>query len=440
MSDSPRPALHRLEGLDERARARLCERAAVDLTDIMEKARPIVARVRAEGDAALVALAARFDNAVLPAGRVRVPAEDFDAAERAVAPAVRDAIRLAAANIRAVHERQRPPREALHPIRPGVVGGDIALPIPRVACYVPRGKGAFPSVALMTSIPAVVAGCGRVVIVTPPGPDGRCDAATLLAAREAGVTEVYLAGGVQAIAAVAYGTRTVPKCDKVVGPGSPWVVAAMRLCADAIEPGPPAGPSESMILADASADPWRCALDLLIEAEHGPDSTCFLVTDHAPLAEAAGDRVARLWQRLPEDRRAYAQATLVKNGGIVLARDLDDAVAFANQFAPEHLQLAVRDPRALMPRIANAGEILLGQDTPFSVANFVIGVNAVLPTGGKARGASALGTLDFMKRISVAEVTAEGLEALAGPTAALALYEGFAAHALAVTARGEESA
>jgi histidinol dehydrogenase len=439
MSEPAGPPIHRLAEFDEAGLDRLCARGAIDLSDYLERARPIVERVRAEGDPALVDFARRFDGVELPRDRIRVPAGDFEAAERGLAAPVREAIRFAARAIRAVHERQRPAPLALHAVAPGVSGGEAHRPIERVACYVPRGKGSFPSVALMTAIPAIVAGCPRVVIVTPPGPEGRADPATLVAAREAGVAEVYLAGGVQAVAAVAYGTATVPKCLKVVGPGSPWVVAAMRLCADAIEPGLPAGPSESMILADASADPGRCALDLLIEAEHGADSTVFLVTPDERLAKAVALRVPRLWDRLPEERRAYARAALCRNGGIALAPDLDAAIAFANRFAAEHLQIACADPASLLSRIVNAGEILLGQGTPFSFANFVVGVNAVLPTGGRARAASSLGVLDFMKRVSVAEVTAEGYGLLAPHAIALADYEGFPAHALAIRERASRA-
>lgn len=430
-----RPRMIDLGVLDEGARARLVVRAAVDLAAYETRARPIVARVRRDGDAALIACAREFDGVELAADRIRVPAADFDAAEHAVGPAVADAIRFAASNIRAVHEHQRPAPETRHEIMPGVFGGDLHRPIERVACYVPRGKGSFPSVALMTTVPAVVAGCPRVVVVTPPGPDGRCDPATLLAARAAGVAEVYLAGGVQAIAAVAYGTGTVPRCLKVVGPGSPWVQAAMRLCADVIEPGPPAGPSESLVLADGSANARLCALDLLVESEHGADSTCFLVTPAAVLAHGIAEHVAALWPRLSEERRRFSRAALIENGGIVVARDMDDAIEFANAFAPEHLQIASAEPRRWLARIVNAGEVLLGQSTPFSFANYVVGVNAVLPTGGRARSASALGVADFLKRISIAEVTGPGFDALARPTEILADYEGFEAHALAVRAR-----
>ena len=435
MAPSDRPRILRLAELDDDQRRALTERGAIDLAGVVERARPIVEAVRREGDAALLRFAREFDRADLASTGLKVPRDAFDKAYDRVPQDVIDAIRLAAANIRTIHEKQKPEEYELTTVRPGVIAGDRYVPIEAVACYVPRGKGSFPSVTLMTAIPAVVAGCPRVVVLTPPGPDGACDPGTLVAAREAGVDEVYLAGGAQAIAAVAFGTETVPRCHKVVGPGSPWVVAGMRLCADFIAPGPPAGPSESMVLADEGADIERLALDLMIEAEHGPDSTTFLVTLSESAAAAVAGRIVELAERLGEQRRDYVTTVFSRNGGLLVARDLDDAIAFANEFAAEHLQIACANPWDVAARIVNAGEILLGQDAPFSMANFMIGVNAVLPTGGKARSASALGVMDYIKRMSVAHLTREGYEGLAAATEAFARYEGFDAHGLAITAR-----
>lgn len=435
MSEARRPRILHLDRLDAEARRALVRRGVIDLADYVERARPIVEAVRQEGDAALVCFARQFDKVEMTANRIRVAEADFDAAYDTVPGAAVEAIREAAGNIRLVHERQKPPPLELTAVRPGVLAGDRYVPIEAVACYVPRGKGAFPSVSLMTAIPAMVAGVPRVVIVTPPGPGGTCDAGTLVAAREAGVTEVYLAGGAQGVAAVAYGTATVPKCRKIVGPGSPWVGAAMQICSDEIAPGPPAGPSESMVLADETADPRRAALDLLIEAEHGPDSTTFLVCWDEGFANLVADHVVDFLGRLGPERRDWAGLALGWNGGLVVARDGDDAVAFANAFAPEHLQIASTRAWDWVPQIVNAGELLLGQDAPFSMANFMIGVNAVLPTGGMAATHSALGVMDYMKRQSIADVSATGYARLADQTEAFALYEGFDAHALAIAAR-----
>ncbi len=435
MSSSTRPRILQLADLDDQQRRALSIRGAVDFDDVIDRARPIVDAVRDEGDAALLRFAHDFDGADLSPSGLKVADSAFEAAYDVVPGNVVDAIRAAAANVRTIHEKQRPEEYELTTVSPGVLAGDRYLPIEAVACYVPRGKGSFPSVTLMTAIPAVVAGCPRIVVITPPGPDGTCDAGTLVAAREAGVTEIYLSGGAQAIAAVAYGTQTIPKCLKVVGPGSPWVVAGMRLCADQIEPGPPAGPSESLILADDTADAERVALDLMIEAEHGPDSTTYLVTPSFDLANAVADRIVDLAGQLGEQRRAYVTTVLGQNGGLLVSRDIDDAIAFTNEFAAEHLQIASSTPWDLAARIVNAGEILLGQDAPFSMANFMIGVNAVLPTGGKARSASALGVMDYIKRISIAHLTRQGYDTLAAGTEAFARYEGFDAHALAISAR-----
>ena len=437
MTQARRPRILHLDRLAAGEREALVRRGVIDLADFVKRARPIVDAVRAEGDAALVRFAREFDKVEMTAGDIRVSEAAIDAAYDAVPADVVAAIREAASNIALVHERQKPDSLELTAVRPGVLAGDRYVPIEAVACYVPRGKGAFPSVTLMTAIPAVVAGVPRVVIVTPPGPGGTCDVGTMVAAREAGVSEIYLAGGAQGVAAVAYGTQTVPKCRKIVGPGSPWVGAGMQLCAEAIAPGPPAGPSESMVLADESADPYRTALDLLVEAEHGPDSTTFLVCLDEAFARQVADHVVELLGRLGKERAEWAGLALGVNGGLVVARDSEDAVAFANEFAPEHLQIASTRAWDWVPGIVNAGELLLGQDAPFSMANFMIGVNAVLPTGGMAATHSALGVLDYMKRQSIADVSAGGYERLANQTEAFARYEGFDAHALAIAARRE---
>ena len=433
------PRILRLANLSQARRDALMVRHAPDMAQHVQRARPIVEAVRDQGDRALVKFADEFDGVLMSREQLKVAPQDFARARQDVPDDVAEAIAMAADHIRFVHERQRPATLDMVEVRPGVMAGDRHVPIDSVACYVPRGKGSFPSVALMTAIPAVVAGVKKVVIVTPPGPGGRCDPATLVAARAAGVEDVCLAGGAQAVAAVAFGTETVPRCVRIVGPGSPWVGAAMTLCADHIEPGPPAGPSEAVVFADDTADVARVALDLLIEAEHGDDSTVFLVTWNDDFAKAVADAISGHLETLSRERRRYACAALGANGGLVVARDAGDALDFVNAFAPEHLQIASQRPRAWLDAISNAGEILLGQDAPFSMANYMIGVNAVLPTGGKAASRSALGVMDFLKRQSVAELTPAGHDALASATRILADYEGFDAHALAITARQHPS-
>jgi len=414
--------------------AALLTRVETDLQAFTDKVKPIIAAVRTQGDAALLRFAREFDGVRAAQFELRVQPQEFDAAFGMVSREVVTALEHAIDNIRRFHEAQKPEDLWLKEIEPGVWVGDRHVPIDSVACYVPRGKGSFPSVVNMTTLPGVVAGVPRLIIVTPPGADGTVDAGTLVAAKLIGVTEVYRCGGAQAVAAVAYGTETVPRCLKIVGPGSPWVVAAKRLLADSIDPGVPAGPSESLILADGAANPEIAALDLIIESEHGADSSAFLVTPSRALATAAAAAVRRHWQAMDPQRAAFSRAVLTgARGGIVLTRDFDAAIAFANSYAPEHMEILAADPMAVLGRIRNAGEVLLGPHSPITLGNFILGPNAVLPTGGKARTASPLSVFDFMKRMSVAQVTRSGYARVAPDAERLARYEGFDGHARAVS-------
>lgn len=423
-----------LRQLDAAARAQLLQRTEADLAPFLDAVRPIVAAVAVEGDAALLRYAAELDGADLADGALQATDADFVQAFAELEPEVIAAIDYAAENIRRFHEAQMPDEMWLKEIRPGAFAGDRYRPLATVACYVPRGKGAFPSVTMMTTIPAVVAGVARIVILTPPGPDGRLDAATLVAAAKAGVGEVYKCGGAQAIAAAAFGTATVPRVDKIVGPGSPYVVAAKRLVAERIDTGLPAGPSEAIVLADGSVDGRLAALDLVIESEHGPDSSAFLVTDSAEVAAAAAAALPGYWAELGEQRAGFSRAVLCgPHGGIVLAGSLDQAIEFVNDYAPEHLELLCADPFALLGKIHHAGEILLGAHSPIVLGNFVLGPDCVLPTGGWARSWSPLSVFDFLKRSSVGYVTAGAYPELAKHAHRLATYEGFAGHALAIS-------
>lgn len=431
--------VHQLAELSAGERAALLSRTESDLSRFLEAVQPIIDAVRREGDAALVRFAREFDRAIIDPDGLRATEADFERAEAAIEPELRAAIDYAVDNIRRYHEAQKPEDIWLKQIRPGVLAGEKWLPIPSVALYVPRGKGAFPSMVMMSAVPAVVAGVPRIIIVTPPGPDGGFDAATLVAARASGVHEVYKCGGAQAVAAVAFGTETVPRVAKIVGPGSPYVVAAKRLLAERIDPGTPAGPSESIILADDSVDGRLAGLDLIIESEHGPDSSAFLVTDSETVAHAACAAIPGYWARMGEPWVEYSSTVLGgSRGGIVLARDMDEAVDFVNDYAPEHLQILTAEPFTTLERIRHAGEILLGRHTPSVLANYLLGPNAILPTGGAALTASALSVFDFMKRSSIAQVSAEGYPEVAHHARVLAAYEGFDGHALAVSALREQ--
>ena len=414
--------------------AQLLARTETDLSDFTARVRPIIEAVRTGGDAALVRYARQFDRVTAEPFGLRVTAPEFDAAFRLLPAEVIRAIEHAIDNIRRFHEAQKPEEVWLKEIEPGIWTGDRYTPIDSVACYVPRGKGSFPSVVNMTVLPGVVAGVPRLIIVTPPGPDGRVDAGTLVAAKLTGVTEVYKCGGAQAVAAVAYGTETVPRCLKIVGPGSPWVVAAKRLLADIIDPGVPAGPSEAIILADDTANPALAALDLCIESEHGPDSSVFLVTPSRRVAEGAAAALPGYWRDMEPGRAEFSRAVLSgTHGGIVLTRDFEAALEFVNAYAPEHLEVLCADPLAVMARIRNAGEVLLGPYTPCTLGNFMLGPNAVLPTGGRAKTASPLSVFDYMKRMTIAQVTPAGYGRVAPDAHHFATYEGFDGHARAVS-------
>ncbi len=409
--------------------AELLKRTEADLSFFMEKVDPIIAAVKEEGDAALIRFAKAFDGVQAETFSVKAEPEEFAAAFERIDQEVLESIRFAAENIRVFHEAQKPEDMWMKEIQPGAFAGDRHIPIDAVACYVPRGKGSFPSVLLMTAIPAVVAGVPRPVIITPPGPDGKVDDATLVAAELVGIKEVYKCGGAQGVAAVAYGTESVPKCLKIVGPGSPWVVAAKRKLSHLIDPGVPAGPSEVVILADETVDGALAALDLMIESEHGPDSSAYLVTNSKEVAEAAMAAIPGYWAKIDPKRAEFSSTVLCgEHGGIVLTKDFDMAVEFVNQYAPEHLEILAAEPMAILGRIRNAGEILLGNYTPVTLGNFVLGPNAVLPTN----------VFDFMKRSSVGYVTAAGYHNLAGKAHKFATYEGFSGHALAVSSLRDE--
>ncbi len=427
-------SLHHYDKLDAAGKAQLLKRSEADLSAFIEKVGPIIEAVRTEGDAALVRFSRELDKADVTAETLKVSPAEFDAAFGLVDEDVIDAIRFGIVNIRLFHEEQKPEAMWLKEMRPGAFAGDRFTPIKSVALYVPRGKGAFPSVTMMTAVPAVVAGVPELAIITPPAPDGSVDAATLVAARLAGVETVYKCGGAQAVAAVAYGTETVRPAIKIVGPGSPWVVAAKRLLSGVIDPGLPAGPSESIIFADDTVHGGLAALDLLIEAEHGPDSSAYLVTHSPRVVEQALAALPEHWARMTPQRVEFSRAVLTgPYGGIILTDSVSQSIDFINAYAPEHLEILSTDPFAHLGRITEAAEILMGPHTPVSIGNFGLGPNAVLPTSRWARSWGPLSVHDFVKRSSVGYVTASAYPEFAKNAAILARYEGFSSHELAVS-------
>ncbi|MBL8578394.1 MAG: histidinol dehydrogenase [Mesorhizobium sp.] len=427
-------SFHEIAKLDAAGRESLYRRSETDLSAFTEKVKPIIDAVRAEGDAALLRFARELDKADVKPGSLKVTPAEIDAAFDKVDEEVIAAIRFGIDNIRRFHEEQKPEAMWLKEIRPGAYAGDRITPIKSVAIYVPRGKGAFPSVTMMTAVPAVVAGVPDLAILTPPAPDGSVDAATLVAARIAGVETIYKVGGAQAVAAAAFGTETVKPALKIVGPGSPWVVAAKRLLSGVIDPGLPAGPSESIILADDTVKGGLAALDLLIEAEHGPDSSAYLVTHSRRVAEEALASLPEHWARMTEQRVAFSKAVLTgAYGGIVLTPSLEASYDFVNGYAPEHLEILSIDPFRHLAHITEAAEILMGPHTPVSIANFGLGPNAVLPTSRWARTYGPLSVHDFVKRSSVGYVTESAYPDFAKTAWTLARYEGFSSHEHAVS-------
>ena len=427
-------ALYDYDALSAQERAHLCLRAEDDLVDYMTKVEPIIAAVREEGDEAIARFIKKFDGAEVDAQNLLATEAEFEAAFEALDDDFIDVLRYAADNIRRFHEMQKPQDIWWTEIRPGVKVGERATAIQSVALYSPRGKGSFPSVTLMTAIPAVVAGVAEPIILTPPGPDGQIDPATLVAARLSGVEKVARAGGPLAVAAAAFGTKTIPKCLKIEGPGSPWFVAAKKLLADDISSRLPAGPSEVVILADDSISPDLAALDILIESEHGADSSGFLVTYSKEFAEQVRASIPQFYDKMSEERVDYASTVLAgPRGGIVLCKDKEQAYAFINAYAPEHCQILSKDAEQHLPHIINASEILLGEYAAGSLANYMMGPNCVLPTSGAAHIHSPLGVMDFMKMTSVGTLNAQGFAEMAPKTERFARYEGFDAHANAVS-------
>lgn len=426
-----------LSQLSDAARAKLMRRAEKDITDLLPVAQEVIDEVRTRGDAGVVEYARKFDAPDFEASMLRAAPQDFARARATLDPAVIDAIEQAHENIRRFHEEQMPEPMWFTEVQPGIMAGEKITPIASAGLYVPRGKGAFPSVMLMLATPAVVAGVPRVVVVTPPTPSGQADAASLVAAEVCGIAEVYAVGGIQAVAALAYGTATIPKVDKVIGPGSSYVSAAKRLLFGTIDVGLPAGPSESIILTDEYADPRLAALDLLVEAEHGPDSAALLVTHSREVAAQALQILPEYIAQLPEWRREFVSTVLANYGGVLLTGSLDESIQFINDYAPEHLEVLTAEPFITLNQIKNAGEILLGYRTPIPTANYSLGLNAILPTGGFARTFSSVSVQDFLKRSGVGYLSAEGYQRLQGITATLADYEGFPAHAFAIRKRNE---
>jgi len=404
--------------------------------EVLGHVRQILEDVRRRGDEAIVEATRQWDRVELAPDRLPVARGEVKEAYERIDDGVRRAIETAIERTRRFNELLRPRAIWLEEVEEGLVVGAKVTPVESVGVYIPAGKGAFPSTCVTIVTPAVMAGVQEIAIVLPPKPDGTVDPAVLVAADMLGVQRIFRCNGVAGIAGLAFGTETIPRVQKVVGPGNPYVVAA-QLAAQpyGVDMSVLLGPTECVVLADGDADPKRIALDLLNEAEHGRDSAAILVTVEERLAREVLSHLQALIQQLPSPRREYAMAALSEYGGLLVARDIEEAVAFVNIYAPEHLQIATRNPWEVLQQIRNAGEVLIGQDTPFSAANYAIGVPAALPTGGAARHASGVTILSFLKLTSIAALNQRGLEKVRSVVEQLGHYEDFPAHVMAVTQR-----
>jgi histidinol dehydrogenase len=413
-------------------RAALARAAATASPAMIEQVRAIIARVRRDGDAALLAYARELDGVALDT--IRVGTDELDWSLAQLAPAARRALEIAIENVGAFHRVQRPPELSLE-TGPGVRCELLRRPLQAVGLYVPAGVAPLPSTAIMLAVPAGIAGCPVRLLCTPPRRDGCANSAVLAAARLCGIDTVFKVGGAQAIAAMAYGTATIPKVAKIFGPGNRWVTAAKQLVATDPEGAAldmPAGPSEVMIIADESADADFVAADLLAQAEHDADAQAILITTSAALAQHVAERVRA---RAPRLSRGAVLAESLAAMRLIVVADLDAAVSLSEQYAPEHLLIQTHAPRELLAAITTAGSVFLGRWSPEPLGDYCSGTNHVLPTYGYARAFSGLSVSDFVRSMTVQELSADGLRQLGPVAVTLARLEGLDAHAAAVEAR-----
>ena len=429
------PRIYVWSDIDKEKQNKLLSRSEQKIDEVEDRVRTIVEDVRRRGDEALIAYAKELDDIDLSGKSPVLFRDDLEAMAEGLDPKVGSAIDRAVGNVRRFHAEQIERGLRLVEVEPGVLAGERARPLSSAGLYVPRGRGSFPSMLYMLAVPASVAGVGRIAVATPPESDGSINPAVAYAAKLCGVHEVLRIGGAHAVAALAYGTKSVVPVDKIVGPGSVWVAAAQRIVGRHVAVGLPAGPSESMIIADDSAAPETTAHDLLIEAEHGSDSAAILVACSTDFAEKVAKAVGELVPKMPEPRRSFVADVFASFGSIIVVDSMEEAADVANRYAPEHLQIRTADPWATLERVQNAGEVLLGEHTPFSAANYLTGANAVLPTGGSSRAHSAASVRDFVKYTSVVRVSRTGLDSLADSIIDLADFEGFYMHAEAIRAR-----
>jgi histidinol dehydrogenase len=417
-----------LADLSKRQYYYLINRGKADFEAAIPRVEPILEAVKKEGDRALRKFTKRFDGVDIK--NFNVSEDEFKEARKAVPPDVKRALRTAKKNITKFHRAQMPKAWSFR--KGGATLGQVVRPLRRVGCYVPGGRAVYPSTVLMTVVPAKVAGVKEIACVTPPNEDGSANPYTLVAAEIAGTKEVYKLGGAQAIAALAYGTRTIPKVERIVGPGNVYVAAAKWLLKGEVAVDNPAGPSEVLIIADSTAKARFIAHDMAAQAEHDPMAKSVLVTTSRALAGQVERALARLRFTREETRKS-----LDANAAILLAKNMAEAVEFSNSYAPEHLQIMTKDPRKVLRGIKSAGSVFLGGYTPVALGDYASGTNHVLPTGGFARIYSGLGTHDFLKFVTYQEFSKKALKDIAPTVITLAKAEGLVEHAESVRKRLE---
>ena len=416
--------ISKLKQMKKENRDKLLGRSQIGAEVVLDTVSKIIGDVRHDKDQALISFCEKFDGVKLE--NIQVPHDKFEKSTSQVDGTLLDALTSATENIQKFHQAQLPP-EWICNVTEGVSAGQIIRPVETVGCYIPGGRAVYLSTILMTIIPARIAGVSRIICCTPPDENGQVKKETLAAARLAGADEVYAVGGAQAVAAMAYGTETIPQVDKIVGPGNIYVTTAKKLVYGDVDIDFPAGPSEVLIIADATANPEYIAIDLMAQAEHDPDAACVLVTTSQELAESVNNIIKDEVESA--SRKEIIKESLEKFGQIILVNNLTEAVEFSNQYAPEHLIIMTSEPEQILENITSAGSIFLGELTPVAAGDYGSGTNHVLPTSGCARFYGGLSTESFLKKPTVQRLTEEGLKNLEKMVITLAEYEGLYSHA-----------
>jgi histidinol dehydrogenase len=428
---TPKPI--KIDGLSPEGYGALMERSQVDISSVYERVRDIIQDVKTNGEAVFLNYYREHFQPDLRSQDLEIGKDEVEEAYTSLDSKVIDALRLAAHHITTFHQAQLDKQMWATEVADGILAGRMTTPLERVGAYIPGGKASYPSTVLMTLLPAKVAGVHEVIVCTPPGESMAVDPATIVAADIAGPAKIYKVGGPWAIASMAYGTQSIPKVDKIVGPGNKYVAAAKVMVFGEVAVDSPAGPSEGMVLADHTGNADFIAIDLLSQAEHDPDSATVLVTTSEELAWKVS---AMLNKELPElPRREIVSSSMERYSHILVAKDMDQAVRFVNDYAPEHLEIMTEDPFSILTQIRHAGSIFLGPFSPIPAGDYASGTNHVLPTGQRARIFSGLSIDDFLKKPTFQYVTREGLSLLKDTVVALAKAEGLNLHARAVLER-----